>query len=58
MTELSISTKYPLNSSIICNNYRKMKILFISTDCIAIGLAHKLVKEGNDVKLFIEEEKK
>jgi phosphoribosylamine---glycine ligase len=34
-----------------------MKILFISTDCIAIGLAHKLKKEGNDIKLFIKEKK-
>jgi phosphoribosylamine--glycine ligase len=32
-----------------------MKILFISTDCIALGLAHKLKKEGNEVKLFIKE---
>lgn len=30
-----------------------MNILFISTDCIAIALAHRLKDEGNCVKLFI-----
>ena len=34
-----------------------MRILFISTVCIAIGLAHKLKKEGNEVKLFIKDKK-
>jgi phosphoribosylamine--glycine ligase len=32
-----------------------MKILFISTDLIAGSLAHELVKEGHDVRLFVKE---
>jgi phosphoribosylamine--glycine ligase len=33
-----------------------MKILFISNELIGSGLCHRLIREGNDVKLYIHDE--